>query len=78
MIDDLTVQGVNINRHEKSAPGMTKGGDGSTGPGMGGLQRGPVELPAQGKAGTNQIGTHALREQPMRDCAAGPPGVIEA
>ena len=51
MIDDLTVHGVNINRHEKTAPEMTKGGDGSTGPGDGGSPKGPVELPAQGKAG---------------------------
>ena len=40
VIDDLTVQGVNINRHEKSAPGMTKGGDASTGQGEWGVSEG--------------------------------------
>jgi hypothetical protein len=65
------VHGVNINRHEKTAPGMTKGGDASTGPGEWGLQRGPVELPAQGKAGCPPNRNSRI------DCAAVPPGLIE-
>ena len=59
-------------RHEKTAPGMTKGGDGSPGPGEWGLSKnGPGSLPAKGKAGCrSRWELRPSANSPVRHCAA--------
>jgi hypothetical protein len=45
--------------------------------GSGVSKGGRLSYRPRGRPDAHQIGTHALRAQPMRDCAAVPPGVIE-
>ena len=56
---------------QKTAPGMTKGGDASAGPrGSGGLQRWAGELPAEGRPATGLIGNLGPRRTAR--CATTP------